>query len=537
MKAGARRGAASAPYHTHCAGEVKPCSQIVRNRNGRLAFFLIDLPDPEFCSNLPLQSGSPPQSQRNMASYEPKTDSREFEVANLDGMSGSQPAAIPDPTGIAIRLWGLQGDRGEFVTWMADSVCVFLLSDLVTASGGRPEDSRSLMAAQFENPGQALVCARRIQAALLEFGSAQSSQTVAAAILIHPAAGAIAGLSADTVSGTLTLLKPGQILVEEELARRWSDIPGLEFRTVPVMTSAGIGQPSLVELMWTTAEELERLQNSVPSDPVPQRSSGSLMGATMMVPLSFESPEGTTEAQSSPALSVRDRGPKEETVLKDLSIQQQEGDATTTDLLQDLDASPPFLTRTRMIVGVLALAVVGALVAVLYWPMPESKHTPRAQQTVGGTANPGAATGTSNPPASKVSANPVAGMPSTGPAKSTPPSLPPAPSAQAKPPETKPVAVDKKVATPVVAKPVQAKAPQITPPLPPVKSATAPTDAPAAWSKSDIAQLSRMAQSALGAGRYDDARAAYRKILQLQPENQEAKEGLHKIDLIQKDDN
>jgi cytochrome c-type biogenesis protein CcmH/NrfG len=44
-----------------------------------------------------------------------------------------------------------------------------------------------------------------------------------------------------------------------------------------------------------------------------------------------------------------------------------------------------------------------------------------------------------------------------------------------------------------------------------------------------------MAQASVGNGRYDDADRAYRKILQLQPDNQDAKDGLHKLDLIRSD--
>jgi Flp pilus assembly protein TadD len=56
-------------------------------------------------------------------------------------------------------------------------------------------------------------------------------------------------------------------------------------------------------------------------------------------------------------------------------------------------------------------------------------------------------------------------------------------------------------------------------------------------SKGDIPVLLSRARSAMGAGRYEDARNAYRKILQLQPDNQEAEDGLHRIDLIRQNDN
>ena len=51
----------------------------------------------------------------------------------------------------------------------------------------------------------------------------------------------------------------------------------------------------------------------------------------------------------------------------------------------------------------------------------------------------------------------------------------------------------------------------------------------------DIPVLIKMAQQDAGAGNYDKARTEYRKVLGLQPGNPDAKEGLHKLDLIQKD--
>jgi hypothetical protein len=51
----------------------------------------------------------------------------------------------------------------------------------------------------------------------------------------------------------------------------------------------------------------------------------------------------------------------------------------------------------------------------------------------------------------------------------------------------------------------------------------------------DIPVLLRMAQQDAGAGNYAKARTEYRKILGLQPNNQDARDGLHKLDIIQKD--
>jgi hypothetical protein len=54
-------------------------------------------------------------------------------------------------------------------------------------------------------------------------------------------------------------------------------------------------------------------------------------------------------------------------------------------------------------------------------------------------------------------------------------------------------------------------------------------------SQKDIPALLGMAQRDAGAGNYDRAKREYKKILSLQPSNQEAKDGLRRLDLIQQD--
>jgi outer membrane protein assembly factor BamD (BamD/ComL family) len=53
------------------------------------------------------------------------------------------------------------------------------------------------------------------------------------------------------------------------------------------------------------------------------------------------------------------------------------------------------------------------------------------------------------------------------------------------------------------------------------------------FSQKDIPTLLQLAQSALGAGNYDKARREYGLVARLQPGNQDAKQGLHKLDIIQ----
>ena len=54
-------------------------------------------------------------------------------------------------------------------------------------------------------------------------------------------------------------------------------------------------------------------------------------------------------------------------------------------------------------------------------------------------------------------------------------------------------------------------------------------------SQNDVPTLLRLARDDAGAGKYDKARSEYKKILQLQPGNQDAKDGLRRLDLIKSD--
>jgi uncharacterized membrane-anchored protein len=51
----------------------------------------------------------------------------------------------------------------------------------------------------------------------------------------------------------------------------------------------------------------------------------------------------------------------------------------------------------------------------------------------------------------------------------------------------------------------------------------------------DIPRLIRMAQSDAGAGNYDDARREFNAVLHLDPNNQEARLGLRKVDMSEKE--
>jgi hypothetical protein len=472
-----------------------------------------------------------------MAQYQPKIDSREFEVANPDRYPspwGGDPGA--DATEIAIRLWGAdRSDRSLPVSWNTDSILVYMVADLVGASGGRVADSAlPVMAASFEGSRQALVAAKRIQTSLLEFMACRDGDRVGAAILIyHPRSSDLAGFSGDLVQLALRRAKAGQILLADHVSQRLRDIPGIEFRASAALS--GDGQVGLAELMWTTPERLALLADSVvdeapPPGAPPQSSDIPPVGATLIV----HSP--ITRRQPSPVVAPPVMGGGGDFVVKDsprtasqrtgqipnitqdrtpvFEPRQQSSDSSLTDGLDEF-GERPFLTRTRVILGVVALVLVAAVIAVLFRPTQVSKRPlPLQQEPNVGTDSPGT--------------QPRAAEPD---ARTTDPE-PPVVKTEVKPDGTLPVVVSPPLKTPrkLVDSRVKTKKDKDVveepPPAPP------PPSEIGGFSQKDIPELLRMAQSDAGAGNYEKAKAEYKKVLLLQPGNQDAKDGMHRLDLI-----
>jgi len=467
-----------------------------------------------------------------MSPYEPKTDSQEFDVAS----HGQEPAAwrdsTSDATGMAIRLWGPEwpGQPGS-LTWKTDSVFVYMIADLVLASHGRlAEELTAGMAAHFDSSRHALVAAKRIQMSILDFVASRPGNGVA--ILIHQLSTQDA--NSGVVQGTLRLAKPGQILVGGDVSRRLRGVSGVDLFPVPALTAGTTGQTGLTELVWTTPERLANLQASV-VDGAASVPESPPVGATMMVrtpiantAIPSAEQEATISAGPPPAATTGDfvyRRSSDSALERTLTVQQPAADlapssddrqgAETGSLTQELDdlKRRPLITRTRVILGVVALVLVGVLIAVLYLPRNETKsRIPPAENN-----ETGAGSAVSKPPT----------------VRSEPP--PPQPQPQPKAPEP------------------QAKVPKVV--VPPATPAPATPQAEAraktrkdnaaqvpqvveefgGLTQNDVPTLLRLGREDMGAGRYDKARSEFKKILQLQPGNQDAKDGLRRLDLIKSD--
>ncbi len=430
-----------------------------------------------------------------MAQYEQKTDSREFEVANPEGNAGSwggNPGT--DATDIAIRLW-IQ-DRGLRPTWKTDSVLVYMIADLVGASHGCvSEESSAVMLAHFDGSRQALVAARRIQTSILEFVACRPGERIGAAILIYPpSASSPAGFSGEMALQALGQARPGQILLAEYSSQQLRDLPGIEIRAVPALTIVpGEWQSGLTELIWTTPEQIARLQDCVGSEVEPQSSDNRPVDATVIV--------------TSPSRNAR-QGPANEAAPPISDSFKQSSSSSLTEELDDPEERP-FITRTRAILGAVAVVLVVVLIFIFQRPTRVSKPPLiQQQEQAGGVENQ-----VKQPPAT-----PEPEATTAQPAPATTKTRAKAPTEAAHPRTPSKPASDN-----------QAKNKKETPEEP------VAYDDSGGVSQKDIPALLGMAQRDAGAGNYDKAKREYKKILSLQPGNQDAKDGLRRLDLIQQD--
>jgi hypothetical protein len=464
-----------------------------------------------------------------MPQYQQKIDSQEFKVANPDQSSRPWSGdARADATDLVIRLWSPQ--RSAPPTWKTDSVLVYMVADLVGASHGRiAEDSPAIMGAHFDSSRHALVAAKRIQTSILEFLTCRPGERVGAAILLYrPTASDPTEFSPEIVQQALRQVKPGQILLAKNISQQLRDLPGVEFRNIPAVTTImGERQPELSELVWTTPERVALLQVSVSDEVEPQSPDLPTIGATVIVhsPLARQESirEGAPPAAGSGKVVAKNGF---ETVSQEAgqaaNNPQDRGPAFAEG--DDEFGERPFITRSRVILGLVAVVLVTALIAVLYRPAHVSKLPLPVQLD-------------------QSSAREIPGR--QPPATTEPEAKTPEPESKIVKTEiAKPQKINKSLVKSPAKVTVGAQ-PQMSDNVSVDNRSKSQKDTPEAQayysdesggvSLKDIPVLLRMAQQDAGAGNYNKARTEYRKILGLQPGNQDARDGLHKLDIIQKD--
>jgi hypothetical protein len=354
------------------------------------------------------------------------------------------------------------------------------------------------MAAHFDNSLQSLVAAKRIQTAILEFLACRPGDCVGAAVLIHPPVAA--GFSQGMAQSALRLADPGQIILSEEVSRRFRELPGIELRAVPALTTGGTEHAGLVELIWTSAERLASLRNSVSVAP-PTVEVGPPVGATMIVNAPLAAP-GSDAASTSDRNDIASRNPPAAEGLTHREGAFEEG-------LADFEERRSFITRSRVVVGAIVVVLVVAGL-VLFHPWSGSNAQPKLQ-----------------PRDTPSETSPATAEPPTNNIPQPPPVVQPVPDSHAKP-----------------------QPPVVKPPVKPVDKTAKdkdktkkPEDTPIVgfegnstyngMTQRDIPRLLQWARSDAGNGNYTKAAQEYRVILQLQPNNPDAREGLRKIQVAQ----
>jgi hypothetical protein len=439
-----------------------------------------------------------------MVPFEPKTDSKEFEIPNPEQSpaTGSRMAASA-AADLTIRVWRRDGGGGTAaLTWHSESVLVYMIADLVAASHGRSAvEMPAAMAAHFDNSLHALVAAKRIENAILEFLACRPGDYMGAAVLIHPPVAA--GFSQGMAQSALRLAEPGQIILSEEVSQRFQDLPGIELRAVPALTTGGTEHAGLAELIWTSPERLASLRNSANVAP-PTSEVGPPVGATMIVNSPFATPR-SNPASGSERIETGSRRPSATEGFKNREGAFEEG-------LAEFEERRSFITGSKMVVGAVVIVLV-VVALVLFHPWSSSNVPPKSP-----ASETEAATPTTEPPTSNVPQPPPVAQPVTE------------PPAKPLPPVAKKAGKNK---TPLDKTPKDnaAKKPEDTPIV-----GFEGNNTYDGMTQKDISRLLQWARSDAGNGNYAKAAQEYRVILQLQPYNSDAKEGLRKIQVAQQRD-
>jgi hypothetical protein len=464
-----------------------------------------------------------------MARYLQKTESQEFEIPNLGQAPDQWKENIRSANGtdITVRVsrTGYLAESGP-ITWKADSALVYMIADIVAASGGSfAEELPGAMTAHFGSSPQALVAAKRIQVSVLEFRACRPNQGVAAAILIHSPITNHPLDSQRELEQVLGQASPGQILLEPGISAGLRNFPGAEFRA-SALQGALLGKPQaeLMELIWTTANG--RGYDSDQSAPL-YVDQPSLIGATRIVNSPFRNVDNLENAvfeplpiapkeavsvetkQHSGGPSIQFAAPTEESSV----TRESEGTNTGNPLLLDeLDESPK-----RRQLAILAVAAVVAVVAIVFVVRRPVSPTPSVivdrSAPSGGNSN---GTGTT-----------TSGTPATNPSSVSDQSTP----SQGNSSGTGTTTLGTSATTAKGGHSAGTKSKETTDPETESKRSIDGV------STKDIPGLLRLAQMDFNSGNYEKAEYDYNIVLKLQPGNPDAKQGLKKLSQIRNETN
>ena len=401
------------------------------------------------------------------------THKREPELAgtpNSSSAQGNPPSteAPPRKARISVRMWALPTDPVAS-PWESEGPQASLIVDLIAASGGVVASKKAgVLDADFLSIPLATLAARRLQWAVQGFIEAAVPQASKIAILVHSPKDAPAETAAVRSPGPLEKADPGQILLSEEARQAIENLPGFRVLAIP-----GDG---LRELVWRDPEN----QSTRTSDE--ETLTRILEGLGV--------PEPPAQMPGTPTLPI---------------IVPASGDGAEK---RDRPESESVRGGSRWVLGGVALAVVAAAAAGLYFYVGRPSSAPKE--------NP-AQTQTANPPAKGTHAP----APHARPSASGGPAHPAAPESTDSASKTAKNAPKDEVKPPETASPEKQPAAQPIPQAP-VQRGNCDLDA------SQYSGQVDQAWKNLGRGKYADAQRQFSAVLACDPNNASARQGLER---------
>jgi len=413
--------------------------------------------------------------------------------------------AVPptiQPTRMAVRLWPQSRPN---LKWASELSVVYLLADLVSASNGSlVNDGTYGLIAHFEYPADAYRAAKRSQWALLEFCQQRPDLCLGAAMVLYED-GDSPGNNGDSdsrqVAALLDRCRPAQVLVSGKTSGHLQDLPGLQLRSLNSGSrSRGDWQGGAQEVLWTTSSNLEQIQQrlkEIAQNLVLQQESVQPEPVTAPEPIPVSNQPTLDFAnaggyRSAPTLVHNEPPTPPPPPIEVENVEH----VSVSELLEDESEH----SGSRYLwLSLAAVLVIGVLV-LLFFPKQRPKQA-----------------GSNTPTSTPVSQPQESVSPTEPPVVAQPPkdTLPPSPSP--KPPDAP---------KPPVRHPTVDQPPQKTP-----KKASEYEGI----TEKDIPLLLRKAEKDAGAGNYEDARREFDIILHLDPGNAEAKQGMRKLELSERE--
>jgi len=410
---------------------------------------------------------------------------------------GQQPeessTPIPHPTRLAIRLWTPIPFNFK---WSSEFAVIYLMADLIDASqGSLVENGEPGLIAHFEHSGQAYKAAKRLQWALIEFCQQRPDQCLSAAAVLYDASDPAGGrLESDSRQRSFLLdaSRPGQILATGTTSHHLRELPGLQFRTPTALPQARHEwQGGAQEVIWTATSNLDQLQQKLKITAQTLAQKPEQVRASEQPTVDFSHSAGH---RSAPTLIDH-----ESSLLNHEPPSFPQAGPAEPDARSELLEQDPYTDSSggRYLWWSVAIVMVLAIAGFLVIPKLRTK-----------------------------------------PAVADSPAVTPVVQQQ----ESPPIAEPPVAAPPTVSPPVsEGKAPDrakvTAPPQPEKTTHSQPRKLAefAGMSEKDIPVLLRMAEKDAGAGNYEDARREFDIVLHLDPGNAEAKQGMRKLELSERE--